>query len=164
MDGTFITSTAIPGTTGSRTLKLSAHPSNQGSNGPSGLLASSHASNAAPKERPSSFASNSTVASSVSAVRSIDARVPVFNLEVEAGYLPEYFANGILVHNCAMTTAGYAGTKSPNRLDAMVWAITELFPKIILQARKDEERQFPGINRERRVNTGHSSIKDRLRR
>jgi hypothetical protein len=38
-----------------------------------------------------------------------------------------------------MTTAGYTGTKSPNRLDALVWAITELFPKIISQARRDED-------------------------
>jgi predicted phage terminase large subunit-like protein len=32
---------------------------------------------------------------------------------------------------CAMTTAGYAGSKSPDRADALVWAITELFPGVI---------------------------------
>ena len=52
----------------------------------------------------------------------------VYNLEVEGD--PEYFANGILVHNCTFTVdfnrkaQGY----SPDRLDALVWAATELFP------------------------------------
>jgi phage terminase large subunit-like protein len=50
----------------------------------------------------------------------------VFNLKVEG--LPEFYANGILTHNCDFTTdfdrktAGY----SPDRVDALVWAITEL--------------------------------------
>jgi hypothetical protein len=39
----------------------------------------------------------------------------------------------------SMTTVGYTGTKSPNRLDWMVWGVTELFPKIISQARRDED-------------------------
>lgn len=29
---------------------------------------------------------------------------------------------------CAFTTSGYAGDSSPNRADALVWALTELFP------------------------------------
>lgn len=29
---------------------------------------------------------------------------------------------------CAFTTTGYTGLKSPNRADALVWAMTELFP------------------------------------
>jgi predicted phage terminase large subunit-like protein len=29
---------------------------------------------------------------------------------------------------CSMTTAGYAGDRSPDRLDALVWGLTELFP------------------------------------
>jgi len=50
----------------------------------------------------------------------------VFNLEVEGEH--EFFANGVLTHNCDFTTdfdrktAGY----SPDRVDARVWAITEL--------------------------------------
>lgn len=50
----------------------------------------------------------------------------VYNLEVDGP--PEYYANGILVHNCAFTIdfdrkeAGY----SPDRVDALVWAITDL--------------------------------------
>lgn len=31
---------------------------------------------------------------------------------------------------CAMTSHGYEGNDSPDRLDAMVWALTELFPKM----------------------------------
>lgn len=34
---------------------------------------------------------------------------------------------------CAMTTAGYIGSKSPDRADALVWALTELFPGVIRQ-------------------------------
>jgi hypothetical protein len=35
---------------------------------------------------------------------------------------------------CAMTTHGYSGEGSPNRVDALVWALTELFPAV---TRKD---------------------------
>ena len=31
---------------------------------------------------------------------------------------------------CAMTTAGYVGSKSPDRADAMVWAFSSLFPQL----------------------------------
>lgn len=39
------------------------------------------------------------------------------------GYFPDLEAE-----LCAFTTAGYGGTGSPNRADALVWALTELFP------------------------------------
>ena len=51
---------------------------------------------------------------------------PVYNLSVADGYLPEFFANGILVHNCNFTASGFVGEGSPDRADAMVWALTEL--------------------------------------
>jgi len=51
---------------------------------------------------------------------------PVYNLSVEDGYLPEFFANGILVHNCNFTASGYIGDNSPDRADALVWALSEL--------------------------------------
>jgi hypothetical protein len=47
---------------------------------------------------------------------------PVYNLTV-AGQ-PEYFANGVLVHNCGWVPGS---GPSPDRLDALVWALTELF-------------------------------------
>jgi phage terminase large subunit-like protein len=31
---------------------------------------------------------------------------------------------------CAMTAAGYAGDRSPDRADAMVWGLTDLFPQL----------------------------------
>lgn len=57
----------------------------------------------------------------------------------------------------AMTTAGYTGTKSPNRLDAMVWAVSELFPGIIRQAKREDG----GLARPMvpKVNLGHSASK-----
>lgn len=44
----------------------------------------------------------------------------------------------------AMTTAGYTGDKSPNRLDAMVWGVTHLFPRIISQAKEAADNGFTG--------------------
>lgn len=41
---------------------------------------------------------------------------------------------------CAMSTTGYKGTGSPNRVDAMVFGMTELFPMI---TRKQQERTAP---------------------
>ena len=35
----------------------------------------------------------------------------------------------------AMTTAGYRGDRSPDRLDAVVWALSELFPAMAREAR-----------------------------
>jgi hypothetical protein len=35
---------------------------------------------------------------------------------------------------CQMTSAGYEGTGSPDRVDAMVWGFTELFPKLVNKA------------------------------
>lgn len=141
---------------GSRLQRSYGPPSNRGS-----LPASS----AGPRAPRSFGDSNSIAASSVKGVRFIDVPVPVpvFNLEVESGYLPEYFANGILVHNCAMTTAGYTGTKSPNRLDWMVWGVTYLFPKIIAEAKAQERNGFARPV-EPRVNVARAHLKGRGRR
>jgi hypothetical protein len=51
----------------------------------------------------------------------------VYNLSVSEGYLPEYFANGILTHNCLMTAEGYEGSGSPDHVDAAVYLFLELF-------------------------------------
>jgi phage terminase large subunit-like protein len=34
---------------------------------------------------------------------------------------------------CSFTTNGYAGERSPNRADAFVWAMSELFPGLVKQ-------------------------------
>ena len=39
---------------------------------------------------------------------------------------------------CAMTTSGYVGMKSPNRADAFVWAVSELFPSIMRAEKKKQ--------------------------
>lgn len=37
---------------------------------------------------------------------------------------------------CAMTTTGYKGNRSPNRADAFVWVMSELFPGIVSERKK----------------------------
>jgi hypothetical protein len=48
---------------------------------------------------------------------------PVYNLKVAEGHLPEFFANGVLVHNCQWTQDS---GESPDRMDALVWGLTEV--------------------------------------
>lgn len=58
----------------------------------------------------------------------------------------------------AMTTAGYTGSKSPNRVDWMVWAITELFPFVIKQAKRDAGSFTSGPPV---INVGYAGMKKR---
>lgn len=51
------------------------------------------------------------------------------------GYFPDLEAE-----LCAFTTTGYGGINSPNRADALVWAITELFPSL---TKKDKPEKKP---------------------
>jgi phage terminase large subunit-like protein len=46
------------------------------------------------------------------------------------------------------TTNGYIGEGSPNRADAFVWAVTELFPRLVLPIKEKKEAQPrpPGWN------------------
>ena len=47
---------------------------------------------------------------------------------------------------CAFSTFGYVGTGSPNRADAVVWALTELFPgltKPVDEEKDEEDDQIP---------------------
>lgn len=53
---------------------------------------------------------------------------------------------------CALSTIGYTGQGSPNRADALVWALAELFPAIVAPAK--EKRAGPSPSR---VATGPSS-------
>lgn len=47
---------------------------------------------------------------------------------------------------CAMTTHGYTGTNSPNRADAFVWLMSELFPGIVKEKAKVQvERQVQNL-------------------
>lgn len=57
----------------------------------------------------------------------------------------------------SFTTNGYIGTRSPDRGDALVWALTALFPAL---TRKDEVAA--GYRPAPKVNLGHSSAKARM--
>jgi predicted phage terminase large subunit-like protein len=56
---------------------------------------------------------------------------------------------------CAMTTAGYVGSRSPDRADAMIWGLASLFPAMT--------KQNPGPNGSRApvVNLGYGTMKKR---
>lgn len=56
-----------------------------------------------------------------------------------------------------MTTFGYTGDKSPNRADALVWALTDLFPSVVKTANANAD----GRHRPPKVNLGHSQFKRR---
>jgi len=40
---------------------------------------------------------------------------------------------------CAMSTTGYTGQGSPNRADACIWALTELFPAVVKPPEKEKK-------------------------
>lgn len=42
---------------------------------------------------------------------------------------------------CSFTKQGYVGTGSPNRADAMVWAMTSLFPALTRRERKEDDQR-----------------------
>jgi PBSX family phage terminase large subunit len=56
-----------------------------------------------------------------------------------------------------MTTFGYTGDKSPNRADALVWALTDLFPTVVKTANANANAN--GQHRPPKVNLGHSQFK-----
>jgi predicted phage terminase large subunit-like protein len=56
---------------------------------------------------------------------------------------------------CAMTTAGYVGSRSPDRADAMIWGLASLFPAMTRREESRFGRQTPVVN------LGHSNMKKR---
>lgn len=88
-----------------------------------GSLARSSAGGAGPSSPRPTCGWSSSVVRAVTHHRVTEA-IPVFNLKIEPSSPPEFVANGILVHNCSWEDA--PGQPSPNRLDAMVFAVTEL--------------------------------------
>jgi predicted phage terminase large subunit-like protein len=68
----------------------------------------------------------------------------------------------------AMSTAGYRGDKSPDRLDAMVWALTFLFPAMAREARDAASVGGPRRRRDRdrptHANMAYASMKPWARR
>lgn len=50
---------------------------------------------------------------------------------------------------CALSTTGYTGTGSPNRADAVIWGLSELFPALTAGAkveRKPRDRSFAAVS------------------
>lgn len=43
----------------------------------------------------------------------------------------------------AFSTVGYTGDRSPNRADALIWALTELFPGVVAQKREPKKQSEP---------------------
>ena len=43
---------------------------------------------------------------------------------------------------CLMTAGGYEGEGSPDRVDALVWAFTELFPAMVTKVEGDDEPEW----------------------
>lgn len=54
-----------------------------------------------------------------------------------------YF-EGLESELCCMLQSGYVGTHSPNRADALIWAITALFPRIV-RHEKDQDYRAPRV-------------------
>lgn len=46
---------------------------------------------------------------------------------------------------CAMSTIGYVGVGSPNRADALIWGLADLFPGLIKQKDEDEKPKRRGL-------------------
>lgn len=52
---------------------------------------------------------------------------PVYDIKVRDGYAHEFYANGVLVHNCNWVPKSRGGKDpSPNDIDALVWSVREL--------------------------------------
>jgi hypothetical protein len=64
----------------------------------------------------------------VKAVTTTESIEIVYNLQTAKGYLPEFVANGILVHNCNWNSFD-TKMKSPNRMDALCGALNVLASK-----------------------------------
>lgn len=56
---------------------------------------------------------------------------------------------------CAMTTAGYVGSRSPDRADAMIWGLASLFPALTKREDGPLGRRSPTVN------LGHANLKNR---
>lgn len=54
---------------------------------------------------------------------------------------------------CAFSTVGYLGEHSPNRADALIWALTELFPALT-QPVDDDEDDMPSLSGRSRSRVG----------
>lgn len=54
----------------------------------------------------------------------------------------------------AFSTVGYMGENSPNRADALIWALTELFPGLVKPRKEKVETKMPTRLNLSNTNTG----------
>lgn len=60
---------------------------------------------------------------------------------------------------CAFTLAGYQGLRSPDRADAVVWGVMELFPSLTESANARAKKQEPNpVNRAPRAASAHNRV------
>lgn len=55
---------------------------------------------------------------------------------------------------CAFSTTGYTGSGSPNRADALIWALAELFPGLMRKRETEEEQRVAGRYRKKGAPSG----------
>lgn len=96
----------------------------------------------APTSRPTTAPRNAATAPWAAVVLSVSASgvKPVYDLTVSGQ--PEFFAGGLLVHNCSFT--GAAGERSPDRLDSCVFALTPFLNASFLPPGKPGKRDWAG--------------------
>ena len=75
--------------------------------------------------RPTRARTPALVGAPASADDSTEGTEPVYDIQVEDGHLHEFFANGVLVHNTSWVPGD---GESPDRLDALVYALGGIFP------------------------------------
>jgi phage terminase large subunit-like protein len=82
----------------------------------------------------------------VRASRGKAVRAEPFSALYEAGKVRHvgYF-RGLEDELSGFTTTGYVGPKSPNRADALVWALTAIFPAITAPKSKKVEAPLPTL-------------------
>jgi phage terminase large subunit-like protein len=60
---------------------------------------------------------------------------------------------------CAFTTNGYMGDGSPDRADALIWGLTEIFPRVVSRGDGDWRNTRPHRDRPKWANVGYSHMK-----
>jgi hypothetical protein len=65
---------------------------------------------------------------------------------------------------CAFTTNGYLGDGSPDRADALIWGLTEIFPRVVSRGDGDWKSTRPHRDRPAFAHVGYESAKMRHRR
>jgi hypothetical protein len=91
----------------------------------SGSASSQVISSAETAANPSRAHAQEHVGAHASADETPGATEPVYDIQIEDGHLHEFFANGVLVHNTSWVPGD---SDSPDRVDALVYALAALFP------------------------------------